>query len=142
MMTYETLYIVRPDLDDDAVHKVVHQVETLVKDNGGTIVHAEIWGKRRLAYKVRRFTEGCYVLLRFEAPAGLIPRLQTHFRISESILRYLVVRFDQKTLRREAEQSRRKEDQTRASAIGGVARAEAGPTAAPAYARGEDGAKE
>ncbi len=108
MRTYEALYIVRPDLKDEEIHAIAQEVETFVGDNGGVIVRSETWGRRRMAYDVMHFTEGWYVLLRFESPPALIARLENRFRLSESVIRHLIVHFDKKTLRLEAEQEQRK----------------------------------
>ena len=116
MRTYEALYIVRPDLEDDEIQTVADGVQTVVTNHGGAIVRSEIWGKRRLAYEVRRFTEGCYVLLRFEAPPEIVRRLEQHFRLSEAVIRHLVVHFDEQTLRLEAEQHRKNEEKLQATA--------------------------
>ncbi len=116
MRTYEALYIIRPDLEDDKIQTIAEAVESLVTENGGAIVRSETWGKRRLAYEVKKFSEGCYILLRFTAEPGLIPRLEQYFRLAESVIRSLVMYFDEKTLRLEAEQERRKEEEIRASA--------------------------
>ncbi len=109
MRTYEALYIVHPEVKDDEIQTIAKNVEKLVTDNGGTIVRSEIQGKRKLAYEVKRCTEGCYVLLRFQAEPGFIARLEGYFRLAENIIRSLVVHFDEPTLRLEAEQERRKQ---------------------------------
>ncbi len=119
LRTYEALYIVRPDLKDDEIQTVADGVQGVVTQHGGAIVRSEIWGKRRLAYEVKRFMEGCYVLVRFEAPAEVIKRLENHFRLSDAIIRHLVVHFDEMTLRLEAEQQKRNEEQLKASAARG-----------------------
>ena len=116
MRTYEALYIVSPELEDDAIQTVAKEVESLVTKNEGTIVRSEIWGKRKLAYMVKKFTEGNYVLLRFTADPDFVARLETYFKLSESIIRYLVVHFDKHMLSLEAEQKRRKEEDLRNSA--------------------------
>lgn len=116
MRTYEALYIVRPELKDDEIQTMAKRFETLVTDNGGAIGCSEVWGKRKLAYKVKHFSEGCYILLRFESDPGFVARLENDFRLSEDVIRYLVTHFDEKTLRLEAEQQRRKEAELRASA--------------------------
>ena len=113
---YEALYIVMPDMSDDEIQTVAKTVETLVTENGGAIVRSEIWGKRKLAYKVKHQTEGCYVLLRFTAEPEFIEKLEAHFRLAEPIIRFLVSFFDEKTLRLEAEQQKRNEAEIRASA--------------------------
>ncbi len=121
MRTYEALYIVRPDLKDDEIQTVANGVESLVTENAGTIVRSEIWGKRRLAYEVQKFNEGCYVLLRFTAVPTLVARLENHFRLTEAIIRYLVVHFSEHDLRLEEEQQKRKQDEIHPGA-GGPAR--------------------
>ncbi len=117
MRTYEALYIVRPDVKDDDVQTIAKEVETLVTQNGGAIVRSEIWGKRKLAYEVQKCSEGYYILLRFESAPPFVARLENHFRLTDSIIRYLTVLFDEKTLRLEAAQKKRKEAEIRATAL-------------------------
>lgn len=107
MRTYEALYIIRPDVAEDEIQTIAKEVETLLTDNGGTIVRSEIWGKRKLAYSVKHFTDGVYVLMRFEANAEFIKRLEQHYRLSEAVIRFLITYFDEQTLRLETEQQRR-----------------------------------
>ncbi len=115
MRTYEALYIVHPEVEDDEIQTIAAGVEKLVTDNGGAVVRSEIQGKRKLAYEVKRCTEGCYVLLRFQAQPELIQQLEKHFRLAEPIIRSLVVHFDEHTLRLEAEQERRRQAEVQAS---------------------------
>ena len=116
MRTYEALYIVRPEVADDEVQTIAKEVESLVTANGGAIVRSEIWGKRRLAYEVQKCQEGYYILLRYTSMPNLVARLENHFRLTDSIIRYLVVHFDERTLRLEAQQKKRKEAEVRAPA--------------------------
>ena len=109
MRTYEALYVVRPDLADDEIQTIAKEVESLITANGGAIVRSEIWGKRRLAYEVHKFTEGCYILVRLEALPAFVTRLENHFRLTDAIIRYLVVHFDERMLRLEISQKERKE---------------------------------
>ena len=117
MRTYEALYIIRPDVKDDDVQTIAKEVENLITQNGGAIVRSEIWGKRKLAYEVQKCSEGHYVLLRFECAPQFIARLENHFRLTDAIIRYLTVLFDEKTLRLEAAQKKRKEAEIRATAL-------------------------
>ena len=94
MRTYEALYIVRPELEDEQIQTISTEVETLVTANGGSIVRSEIWGKRKLAYEVQKCTEGNYILLRFTGSPTFVARLETHFRLTDSIIRFMVVHFD------------------------------------------------
>ena len=107
MRTYEALFIVQPNATDDEVQTIAKGVETLITEDGGAIVRSEIWGKRRLAFEVKGHSEGNYVLIRFESDPGFNLKLEGYFRLSETIIRSLVVLFDEKTLRLEAEQERR-----------------------------------
>ncbi|MDP7638285.1 MAG: 30S ribosomal protein S6 [Candidatus Hydrogenedentes bacterium] len=110
MRTYEALFIVKPDQNDDEVQTIAKEVESLVTEAGGAIVRSEIWGKRRLAYEVSGSNEGIYVLLRFDSEPTFIDKLESHFRLSEAIVRHLVMYLDKKTLRLEAEQAKRTEE--------------------------------
>lgn len=116
MRTYEALYIVKPDIKDDEIQAVAKDVETLVTSNGGAIVRSETWGKRKLAYEVDNYTEGVYVLLRFQSQPAFVSKLANHFRLTESIIRDLIVYFSEQDLRLEEEQKRRTEAELRASA--------------------------
>ena len=118
MRTYEALFIVKPDQSDDEVQTIAKEVENLVTEAGGAIVRSEIWGKRRLAYEVSGSNEGIYVLLRFDSEPTFIDKLESFFRLSEVIVKHMVKYFDTKTLRLEAEQAKRTEEQLAARAAG------------------------
>ena len=107
MRTYETIYIIQPEAAEDQVETVIQEVESLVAEDGGAVVRKDLWGKRRLAYHVKGFQEGIYVLMRFECGPAFPRKLEDFFKLNESVIRYLVVFFDVKTLRLEEEQARR-----------------------------------
>ena len=109
MRTYEALFILHPETAEEAAQTIATEVETLITDNGGAIVRSEIWGKRRLAYEVEGHSEGIYVLIRFESDPAFQLKLEQSFRLNETILRFIVVLFDVKTLRLEIEQAKRNE---------------------------------
>jgi len=113
LRTYEALYIITPELDDDGIQTIASEVENLVTSNGGAIVRSEIWGRRKLAFEVKKFTEGNYVLLRFDADPAFSAKLEHYFRLSDQIIRYLIVHLDDHDLRMEAEQQRRREEDVR-----------------------------
>ncbi len=117
MRTYEALYIIQPELGEDDTQTLATGVEKLITDDGGAIVRSEIWGKRRLAYEVKGFADGVYVLVRFESNPTLIDQLKGSFRLNESIIRFLVVSFNTRTLRLEIEQQKRSEAQAEARAL-------------------------
>jgi small subunit ribosomal protein S6 len=118
LRTYEALYIISTSIEDDGIQTIVNDVESLVTKQGGTIVRSENWGRRKMAYEVKKQSEGNYVLLRFQASPEFVARLESYFKLSEAIIRYIVVHFDEHTLQLEAEQQRRREEEIRASAVG------------------------
>jgi len=89
---YEVMYIIRPDLDEEATNAVVERFSSLITANGGKVEDTDTWGKRKLAYPIEDYTEGYYVLCHFTADSQLPKELERNFRISDSILRYLVTR--------------------------------------------------
>ena len=92
MRDYEVLYIVRADLDDDKVQDIVKRVSTLIEKAGGTLERTNLWGKRKLAYEVKHQKEGSYVLQDFQIPSERIPDLEAALKITEEVLRHLIVR--------------------------------------------------
>lgn len=91
MKTYETLFIIHPDLEESEVNKTIDTIQDLITAGGGVIVKLEKWGKRQLAYTIQKKREGYYVLIYFEAPPTLITELHRRYKLTDSILRYLVI---------------------------------------------------
>ena len=98
MRDYEVLYIVRADLDDDKVQEAVKRVNSLIEKSGGTLVRTNLWGKRKLAYEVKHQKEGAYILQDFEIGQDRIPELEAALKITEEVLRHLIVRKPDKPL--------------------------------------------
>ncbi len=116
MRTYEALFIIAPTLDDDGIQTVVREVENIITSASGTIVRTDVWGRRRLAYPIRKFTDGVYVVMRFQATQDLPRKLDNYFKLSETVIRSLVLYMDERTLKLEAEQERRREEEARLAA--------------------------
>ena len=89
---YEILYIVKPDLDEEAVAAASKSVEDLISGFGGTVQKTDQWGRRKLAYEVQHLREGYYVLTDFQFDTDRVPDLEGQLRISETVFRYLVTR--------------------------------------------------
>ncbi len=97
MNRYEMIYIIDTGLEEAARKELIEKVSTLITDNGGEIEKVdETWGKRRLAYAIDYKTEGWYVLVNFKAPAELPRELERNLQINEDVLRYLVVKLEEK----------------------------------------------
>jgi small subunit ribosomal protein S6 len=89
---YEVLYIVRPDLEEDKVQDIVKRVNSLISRSGGSTEQTSLWGKRKLAYEVKHQKEGSYVLQDFTIDPGRVPELEAALKITEEVLRHLIVR--------------------------------------------------
>ncbi len=83
---YETTFVVDAHLPTDQIDKSIEKFTKYITDNEGVIRHSDRWGKRRLAYEIRKKQYGYYVYLRFAAPAELIKALEREYRLDESIL--------------------------------------------------------
>src|SRR6202163_4261017 len=95
---YEVLYIVRADLDDEKVQDAVKRVNTLIERSGGTLERTNLWGKRKLAYEVKHQKEGSYVLQDFQFDPSRVPELEAGLKITEEVLRHLIVRKPEKVV--------------------------------------------
>ncbi len=94
MNQYEVMYIIDTTLEDQQRNDLIARFSGLVTQNGGTIDRVDEWGKRRLAYSINYKTEGYYVLMYIQAPSDLPRELERNLQISDSVLRYLVIRFE------------------------------------------------
>src|SRR5947209_1689212 len=88
---YELMYIVRPELDDDAVRTTVKSVRGLIESQGGEVVKTTLWGKRRLAYEVQRLRDGHYVLVVLRMDGAGVREVERALRIHDTVFRHLLV---------------------------------------------------
>jgi small subunit ribosomal protein S6 len=97
--TYELMFIVRPDMVEEDQDKLLSTLETAVSSSGGQVKNVERMGKRRLAYTVRRFNDGIYVLLTVEGSGGMVHELERRLRVTEPVIKFLTVRIDEEQKR-------------------------------------------
>ena len=94
MNQYEVMYVIDAALEDGARVELINRFSELVKKNGGEIDRVDEWGKRRLAYAINYKTEGYYVLMYIKGPSELPRELERNLQIADSVLRYLVIRYE------------------------------------------------
>ena len=94
MNQYEVMYIIDTQLEETQRQELIARFNALVASNGGTVDRVDEWGKRRLAYTINYKTDGYYVLMYITAPSELPRELERNLQISDSVLRYLVTRFE------------------------------------------------
>ena len=96
MNKYELVYVIDTALDDDARKVVIDRFNGMIEQEGGKVLKVDEWGKRRLAYPINYKTVGYYVLVNFESEATLPREIERTMQIAESILRYLIVKVEEK----------------------------------------------
>ena len=94
MNQYEVMYVIDTALEEGARSELINRFSNIVTANGGNVDRVDEWGKRRLAYPINYKNEGYYVLMYMTAPADLPRELERNLQIAESVLRYLVIRFE------------------------------------------------
>jgi small subunit ribosomal protein S6 len=96
---YEVMFIVRPDVLEEDLDKLVENFTATVTSGGGAIRAIEKLGRRKLAYTVRKFNDGNYVLLTIDADGKLVAELERRLRVTEPVIKYLTVRMDEEEKR-------------------------------------------
>ncbi len=135
MRIYETLFIIRPDIPEEEIDGLVDPLKGVITGSGGAVDKVDKWGKRKLAYKVRKYREGFYVLLQFSTPqaAETVKELERRLRVSDEVIKFLTVRIDEHLKRLEKIRKRREKRAIRKPAPPReAAPAPAAPAAAPA----------
>ncbi len=97
--SYEIMFIVRPDVEEVDLDKLIEGFQKNVTDGGGEVKATEKMGRRRLAYTVRKFNDGFYVLLTIAAEGKLITEIERRLRVSEQVIKFITVRMDEEEKR-------------------------------------------
>lgn len=88
---YELIFIVKPELDETTLEATINNVSQFIIGKGGIVASADRWGKKKLAYPIKHLLEGFYVLVRFKMDPAWSNELEAHLKISENIIRHLLV---------------------------------------------------
>ncbi len=91
---YELVLIISPEVDDEALNTVTENISQLIKGKDGVVSEVEQWGKRKLAYPIKHFMEGSYVLIRFKLNPLSNKEIEANLQVSERILRYLLIKIE------------------------------------------------
>jgi small subunit ribosomal protein S6 len=96
---YEVMFIVRPDVAEEDADKLIAGFTTTVTNGGGVVKNVEKMGRRKLAYMVRKFNDGNYVLLTIEAGGPVVLELERRLRVTEPVIKFITVRMDEEEKR-------------------------------------------
>lgn len=92
MTNYETMFILRPDLEEEKITETMEKFRALVENHGGEVIRLEKWGKRRLAYLIQNLREGFYIILKFKGGTEVVQELDRVFKITDEVIRHIIVR--------------------------------------------------
>lgn len=92
MRKYENIFIAHPSLDEEAVKALIEKFKGVIEAGNGTVDNVDFWGKRKLAYEINKVNEGYYTLINFTADTELPKELDRVFRITDGVLRHIIVR--------------------------------------------------
>ena len=99
MARYESIFILRPSLADEEAEAVIEKMKGALTKHEATIVKAENWGKKKLAYEIKHDRRGTYVLLQFEATQeNVVSELERVYRLEDSVIKFLTVRVEEEAL--------------------------------------------
>ena len=88
---YESAILINAALDDETIKNLIGRVKETITTNGGEILEIEDWGRKRLAYQVKKSKIGYYIIFRFNSLPDVIPKLERYYQLDETILRYLTI---------------------------------------------------
>lgn len=101
MRNYEVVFVAAPTLDSEELDGFVDHIQAVVEGKNGKVVKVDNWGKKTLAYRIKKFREGYYVVLSIEGDGSAIAELERRFRVTDYILRFISVRIDEDLKRSE-----------------------------------------
>lgn len=96
---YETTVVLDPQLDQSKIEEFVNRVQKTITDAGGSIRKVDHWGKKRMAYEIKKRQYGYYIYFLYESDGKMVAPMERSFRMNESVLRYLTVKLDKKAIR-------------------------------------------
>ena len=130
MRHYETVFIINPELSEEDTQATVEKFTGILDAGGATLVKLDLWGRRRLAYEVKKFSKGFFVLMDYGADPSAVDEMERNFKIDERVIRFLTVKkndvFDLDAIARAEEEAKAKAAQRAAQAAAEAEAAEHG----------------
>jgi small subunit ribosomal protein S6 len=99
MNIYENVVILNASLPDEEINAAVSKIKDIVIAAGGEILVAEMWGRRKLSYEIKKQNKGFYVLLIFKAPSPSVKKLEDFYKVFDSVIKYMVIKLDPKQVK-------------------------------------------
>ena len=115
MRTYEVVFISAPTLSEEDLNALVEQMKKSAESKKGNVLKVDSWGRRSLAYPIKKFKEGYYTVLTVEDNGDAVAELERRFRVTDSVIRFLSVRVEEDLKRQQKMKSRREKKKARRS---------------------------
>ena len=93
---YESIYIINPEVDAEGIKGLVEKFNALIESEGGKVTETNEWGMKKLAYPIKKFTQGYYVLVNFEAKPEFVDELERIYKITDDVIKFITVRKEDK----------------------------------------------
>ncbi|WLE96971.1 MAG: 30S ribosomal protein S6 [Candidatus Electrothrix communis] len=122
MRHYETTYILRPNLGEEKFTEIIERTNAIIEGDNGSVIDIDRWGIKKLAYEIKKETQGYYICMNYAAPGSTIQEMERIFRIDENVLRYLTIKLDKG---KEIDQTGVEQEKERIAAIAAALAAEA-----------------
>jgi small subunit ribosomal protein S6 len=106
MREYESIFVVRPSVSEDGINQLVEKVKKVIEKNGGVVTKTEQWGKRKLAYEIKKEKKGTYVLLQLKGNGRVVSDLGRNYQLDDSIIKYLTICLEQPLVEQQAAPAR------------------------------------
>ena len=94
MRQYETGFVLSPAISEEETTQYIQQMAAIIPQKKGRMVKQDVWGKRRLAYSIQKFSEGVYVFFTYEGPGDISAEMERRFKQTDTVIRFLTVKKD------------------------------------------------
>lgn len=109
MNIYENIVILNASLSDEEIETASGKIKDLITNSGGEILNTDVWGRRKLAYEIKKQKKGFYLLLVFKAPSAAIKKLEDYYKVFDPVVKYMVIKLDKKQAEAALSQTRHSE---------------------------------
>jgi small subunit ribosomal protein S6 len=99
MNIYENVVILNAALPDEEINSAVSKIKDIVITAGGEVLVAEMWGRRKLSYEIKKQNKGFYAMLIFKAPSPSVKKLEEFYKVFDSVIKYMVIKLDPKQIK-------------------------------------------
>jgi small subunit ribosomal protein S6 len=96
MNIYENIVILNASLGDEEIETASGKIKDLITNSGGEILNTEVWGRRKLAYEIKKQKKGFYLLLVFKSPSTAIKKLENYYKVFDPVVKYMVIKLEKR----------------------------------------------